>query len=240
LAAGLGGGSSDAATALVALSELWGLHMTGANLQNLAAALGSDVPFFLVGGTVLASDRGQVLEPLPELPGHWVVIVRPALDIPDKTRLMYSNITPREYTTGTVTRHIARMIQDRRCLEPGLIFNAFEWIACQRFERVDEIRQRVVEAGADHVRLCGAGPSLYAIYAEEPPARVVYERLRAEGLDAYIARTLSVRPEALPAVSPSASPSSQVGEGQPAEKRRSRKRPAPAPAPPAGAAEGAL
>lgn len=196
LAAGLGGGSSDAATALIALSDLWGLHMTAANLQNLAAVLGSDVPFFLVGGTVLASERGQTLQPLPDLPEHWVVLVRPALDIPDKTRLMYSNITPREYTTGTVTRHIARMLQDRRRLEPGLIFNAFEWIAYQRFERIDEVRQRFVDAGSDRVRLCGAGPSLYAIYADEPSAQAVYERLVAEGLDAYLVRTLAARPAA--------------------------------------------
>jgi len=197
IAAGLGGGSSDAATALVALSAMWGLQMTEANLQNLAAVIGSDVPFFLVGGTVLASERGQSLEPLPDLPVHWVVIVRPDLDIPGKTRLMYSNITPREYTSGTVTRHMARMIQDNRCLEPGLIFNAFEWVAYQRFERIDAVRQRFVDAGADRVRLCGAGPSLYAIYEDESPARAVYEQLDSEGLAPYIARTLTVRPQAL-------------------------------------------
>lgn len=196
LAAGLGGGSSDAATTLFALSSLWGLHMTADNLQNLAAALGSDVPFFLVGGTVLASERGQKLQPLPDLPEHWVVIARPALDIPDKTRLMYSHLTPREYTTGTVTRHMARLLQDDRRLEPGQIYNAFEWLACQRFERIDEVRQHFVDAGADRVRLCGAGPSLYAIYADESPARAVYDQLRGEGLDAYLARTLTVRPQA--------------------------------------------
>jgi 4-diphosphocytidyl-2-C-methyl-D-erythritol kinase len=233
LAAGLGGGSSDAATTLVALSELWGLRMSEANLQNLAAVLGSDVPFFLVGGTVLASERGQTLQPLPDLPEHWVVLVRPALDIPDKTRLMYSNITPREYSTGTVTRHMARMLQDSRRLEPGLIFNAFEWIAYQRFERIDEVRQHFVDAGADRVRLCGAGPSLYAIYPEEAPARGVYEQLRADGLDVYIARTLTVRPRVLPP-----SPADEPGEEKlparrsraksAAKKPRTRKKAAPA------------
>jgi 4-diphosphocytidyl-2C-methyl-D-erythritol kinase len=93
---------------------------------------------------------------------------------------------------------MARMIQDGRSLEPGLIFNAFEWIAYQRFERIDEVRQHFVDAGADRVRLCGAGPSLYAIYADEAPARAVYEQLQSEGLDPYIARTLAVRPQALP------------------------------------------
>jgi 4-diphosphocytidyl-2-C-methyl-D-erythritol kinase len=232
LAAGLGGGSSDAATALVALSALWGLHMTEDNLQNLAAVLGSDVPFFLAGGTVLASERGQTLQSLTDLPEHWVVIVRPAVDIPDKTRLMYSNITPREYTTGSVTRHMARMLQDKRSLEPGWIYNAFEWIACQRFERIDEVRQHFVDAGSDRVRLCGAGPSLYAIYPEQDPARAVYDRLRAEGLDAYIARTLTVRPQ-VPIPPPAGGPVeekpvSQSGRAKGgAKKPRARKKPAP-------------
>lgn len=196
VAAGLGGGSSDAATTLVALSRLWGLHMSESNLHNLAAALGSDVPFFLVGGTCLAQGRGEVLTPLPPLPEHWVVLVRPALEIPDKTALMYDQITQREYTSGSVTRHMARSIQDGRPLETGLIFNTFEWVAFRLFERIDAVRQQVVDAGADHVRLCGAGPSLYAIYAAEDSARDLAERLRAEGLEVYLTRTIQAHPAA--------------------------------------------
>lgn len=241
LAAGLGGGSSDAATTLVALSELWGLRMTESNLHNLASVLGSDVPFFLVGGTVLASERGQTLAPLPTLPEHWVVLVRPALDIPEKTRLMYSQVTPREYTTGTVTRHMARMMQDQQPLEPGLIFNTFEWIAYQRFERIDDARQQFVDAGADHVRLCGAGPALYAIYAQESPARAVYDRLSAAGLETYLTRTLAARPQAATPTQVRTPPPEEgraVG-GEPAKKGgRPRKRRAPkAKAPPQSEAE---
>lgn len=195
-AAGLGGGSSDAATTLVALSRLWGLSMTQANLQNLAAALGSDVPFFLSGGTCLAEGRGEVLTPLPALPEHWVVLIRPPLEIPDKTALMYANITRREYTGGSVTRHIARTLQQGRPLEPGLIFNAFEWVAYRLFEVIDVVRQQVVEAGADHVRLCGAGPALYAIYATEAPARALAARLREEELEVYLTRTIQAHPAA--------------------------------------------
>jgi 4-diphosphocytidyl-2-C-methyl-D-erythritol kinase len=196
VAAGLGGGSSDAATTLVALSHLWGLHMTAANLQNLAMVLGSDVPFFLVGGTVLAGGRGENLTPLPPLPEHWIVLVRPPLDIPEKTDLMYANLTRREYTSGSVTQHMARAIQEGRALEPGLIFNAFEWVAFRLFELVDLARQQVVDAGADHVRLCGSGPSLYAIYPQEAPARRLYERLQAEGLETYLVRTVQAHPQA--------------------------------------------
>lgn len=197
IGAGLGGGSSDAATTLVALSRMWGLHMTEANLNNLASALGSDVPFFLLGGTALAEGRGEILTPLPPLPEHWLVLILPPLEIPEKTSLMYGSLTPREYTSGSVTRHMVRSLQAGRPLEPGLIFNAFEWVAFRRFELVDAVRQRVVEAGADHVRLCGAGPALYAIYAEEAPARDLYERLRSEGLAVSLTRTIQARPTCL-------------------------------------------
>jgi 4-diphosphocytidyl-2-C-methyl-D-erythritol kinase len=196
VAAGLGGGSSDAATALVALSQLWGLRMTESNLSNLAAALGSDVPFFLRGGTVLAEGRGDQLTSLPPLAEHWVVVVFPSLTIPDKTALMYANLTHREYSSGSITRHLVRVIREGKPLEPGLIFNAFEWVAYRCFERIDRLRQQVVEAGADHVRLCGSGPSLYAIYAQEQPAQALVDRLQAEGLTVHLARTVEgpIRP----------------------------------------------
>lgn len=192
--AGLGGGSSDAAATLVALSSLWGLQMTEANLQNLGAALGSDVPFFLVGGTAVAEGRGEMVTPLPPLAPHWAVIVVPSLQLPDKTSLMYSRLTPREYTTGSVTQHLARRIRNGESLEIGLIFNAFEWVAFRHFEQIDLVRQRVVEAGADHVRLCGAGPSLYAIYPQEEAARAMAERLQQEGLDVHLVRTVEGHP----------------------------------------------
>jgi 4-diphosphocytidyl-2-C-methyl-D-erythritol kinase len=190
VAAGLGGGSSDAATTLMALSHLWGLGITEANLVNLAVALGSDVPFFLRGGTVLAEGRGEHLTSLPLLPEHWVVLVAPPLTIPDKTALMYANLTYREYSTGSLTRRMAQLIQDGNMLEPGLIFNVFEWVAYRCFERVDRLRQQVVDAGADHVRLCGSGPSLYAIYGQEETARALFERLQAEGVAVHLARTI--------------------------------------------------
>jgi 4-diphosphocytidyl-2-C-methyl-D-erythritol kinase len=195
VAAGLGGGSSDAATTLVALSDLWGLQMTASNLHNLAAALGSDVPFFLMGGTVLSAGRGDDLSPLPPLPEHWVVLMRPSINIPDKTQLMYANLSPREYTSGMIARHLARSIREGQPLQPGLIFNAFEWIAFRHFDLVDRARQLVVDAGADHVRLCGSGPTLYAIYPEEAPARELFERLQEEDLEVYLARTIEAKPE---------------------------------------------
>jgi len=81
IGAGLGGGSSDAAAALVLLDFLWGLHLQPYELQNLAAEIGSDVPFFLTGGLALATGRGEIIRPLPDLVDCGVVVCTPPLEV---------------------------------------------------------------------------------------------------------------------------------------------------------------
>ena len=74
VAAGMGGGSSDAAATIVALNRLWNLQLSPTEQRRLAAALGSDVPFFLTGGTALATGRGERITPLPPLPQYWIAL----------------------------------------------------------------------------------------------------------------------------------------------------------------------
>jgi 4-diphosphocytidyl-2-C-methyl-D-erythritol kinase len=81
LAAGLAGGSADAAAVLRGLNRLWGLGLKLAELENIGAALGSDVPFCLRGGTALATGRGEALAPLPPLPSVWVVLAKPPVAV---------------------------------------------------------------------------------------------------------------------------------------------------------------
>ena len=103
---GLGGASSDAAAALIALNQLWGLGMTTEDLALVAAGLGSDVPFFLWGGTALAQGRGEQITPLPPLPPVPVTLVCPRTTLPNKTASMYACLTPAHFSDGGVTRRI--------------------------------------------------------------------------------------------------------------------------------------
>src|SRR5262249_11610654 len=80
--AGLGGGSSDGAAVLVALNQLWQLGLDKGTLEQLAAALGSDVPFFVHGGTALIEGRGEVVHPLPDAEPLWLVLAQPAIGLP--------------------------------------------------------------------------------------------------------------------------------------------------------------
>ena len=95
LAAGLGGGSTDAAATLVGLCRLWERDLRRGELAALAAELGSDVPFFLYGGTALAEGRGERVTPLPPLRHADLVLVAPPIDLPAKTATLYRSLDPR-------------------------------------------------------------------------------------------------------------------------------------------------
>ena len=104
VASGLGGGSADAAAALWALDRLWDLRLPETQLSTLAARLGSDVPFFLQGGTALAQGRGERVTQLPPAPEAWFLVVRPPLEIPTKTATLYGMLDQRHWTKGKATK----------------------------------------------------------------------------------------------------------------------------------------
>ena len=104
IAAGLGSGSTDAAATLVGLNQLWELNLSLDKLTEPAAKLGSDVAFFLYGGTALAKGRGEQITPLPPAPEHWLVLLKPAIKpVPSKTAQLYSRLNPSHYTSGQHT-----------------------------------------------------------------------------------------------------------------------------------------
>jgi 4-diphosphocytidyl-2-C-methyl-D-erythritol kinase len=105
VAAGLGGGSSDAAAALIALDDLWELHLSDDELRLRAAELGSDVPFFLVGGTALAEGRGERVTPLPDPPTTWYVLSKPASGL--STAEVFGAVRSSDYSSGQVTHSLA-------------------------------------------------------------------------------------------------------------------------------------
>src|SRR5207253_4919427 len=122
-AAGLGGGSSDAAATLRGLNVLRGGALTGDALAAVAAGLGSDVPFFLRGGTQLAEGRGERLTPLPDVGESWLVIVTPPITLEQKTARLFGLLGPGEWSDGSVTRTLSAELAERRPIRPSLLFN---------------------------------------------------------------------------------------------------------------------
>ena len=190
VAAGLGGASSDAAAALLGLRRLWALDVSPATLRKLAGRLGSDVPFFLSGGTALATGRGDRLTPLPQPVERFAVIASPPGPAEEgKTARMYALLTPRGYSDGGPTAEVARRIGAGEPMGE-VPFNAFEAVAVQGSPSHDALCTRFREAGAHRALLCGAGPSMFALAGDEETARAIRDRVAGDGYRAYVARLL--------------------------------------------------
>jgi 4-diphosphocytidyl-2-C-methyl-D-erythritol kinase len=188
-AAGLGGGSSDAAAALRGLRRLWRLEMDDAELAATGASLGADVPFLLRGGTALAGGVGDRLEPLPDLPATWAVLYTPPYRVPEKTVRAYRGLEPGDWSDGAAAAAAAAAVRAGRRPELAGAPNAFERVAEALFPGLAEHRERLRQAGAPWVRLSGAGPTLFTLTPSRRTAEGVRRRLPA-GAAAWVVPTV--------------------------------------------------
>ena len=195
LVSGLGGDSSDAAAILRGLNQLWDLGLPLPALVELAWQLGSDVAFFLYGGTAMVRGRGEIVTPLPPLPHTWVVLVIPPVPrIPGKTERLYASLKPNHYTRGEITDRLAALLtggslEGERLLSN--IFNVFESVALDMFDRLREYREQFLKAGADCVHLAGSGPALFTLIKDKVQADKIYKNLQRQGLETYLVETLA-------------------------------------------------
>ena len=191
VAAGLGGGSSDAAATLMGLNLLWSLAFSKRDLVALAGQLGSDVPFFLSQGTALAEGRGERITPLPDLSDYWLVIaVPPITDTDRKTASLYRSLLAEWFTDGRHTAQATQCIKDGLQLESQDLFNVFEKAAPSVFQGLEEYWRQVEELSLCEFHLAGSGPALFALFTEEETATEAHKRLRPEGLATYLTRTV--------------------------------------------------
>ncbi len=195
---GLGGGSSDAAKVLLVLNHWWHLGLVQERLIELAASLGSDVPFFVPGGTALVEGRGERVTPLPDLPGMWVVLLKPPVAI--STPAVFRALTPADYTNGQATAALVAALGGSALPSPDGLINALEARVCQEYPAVAESRAAFIQAGASWVRMSGSGPTLFAPFPSLAEAAPVYQVLLSEGRQVWLTRTVS-RKEALALVS---------------------------------------
>jgi 4-diphosphocytidyl-2-C-methyl-D-erythritol kinase len=191
-AGGLGGGSSDAAAVLQSLNELWKLDLPWEKLGELAAGLGSDVPFFCCGSaTALARGRGDRVAALPALRRTWIVLAVPAIQVADKTRRMYARLDASRFTDGRYAERMAGLIQRGESVVSELCYNAFDDVAYSFFPGLDRYRLAFLAAGAGEVHVAGAGPVLFAIAEDKAGGLGIVEKLKRERIECYLVGTLS-------------------------------------------------
>jgi 4-diphosphocytidyl-2-C-methyl-D-erythritol kinase len=168
VAAGLGGGSSDAAAVLRALRVLWELNISTDELVEIGAQLGSDVPFFLCGGTAVASGRGALIDALPDAPQQSVLLSSRPPRVPiDKTARMYAALRPEHYTDGSRTEALAERIRCGEAVRDEDCFNVFESVLAE----VDPEAGAAFEAARDagkRPHLCGSGPTYFTLGSGAP------------------------------------------------------------------------
>ncbi len=191
LAAGLGGGSSNAAAVLLALRQWWHLPISSEDMLALAASLGSDVPFFLTQGLSLCKGRGELMTPLPAYwPAsmRWLLLVKPAISV--STADVFRHLPTSDYTDGVHTQAVYTVLLAKGEPFREDVHNALERGVLERYPKVAQAREAMLNAGAPFVRLSGSGPTLFAPFAELARASQARQRLQKQGYEVYLTRAI--------------------------------------------------
>lgn len=191
VAAGLGGGSSDAAATLLGLDRLWGLHLAKEELVECAAQLGSDVPFFLSGGTALAEGRGERISPLPTPPTSWLALAFQPNRLDNKTPAAYRALTPAHHTDGGITSRLANLLREGTALDNDSLSNVFDDVASSLFPGIDRAWDTLQMVSGAPVYLSGAGPTLFCLVDGPQQGKIVVKKCAKRGLDCRLVRTLA-------------------------------------------------
>ena len=174
--AGLGGGSSDAAAVLRALRALYAPDMTDTRLEEMAAQLGSDVPFFIRGGTALATGRGEKLKPLPDMPQCWLVIVKP--EESHSTAAMYAAIDNAPQRIGSDSLAVLEGLKsgDLAQIAAGM-GNDFQQVLPEG-SAVPAIVESLRQQGALNAQMTGSGSAVFGLFRRQEDAETAAKALK--------------------------------------------------------------
>ncbi|MFF2094439.1 MULTISPECIES: 4-(cytidine 5'-diphospho)-2-C-methyl-D-erythritol kinase [Paenibacillus] len=190
VAAGLAGGSSDAAAALRGLNRLWGLQISEDELCKLGAELGSDVPFCVTGGTALATGRGEKLEPIAAPPQCWVVLAKPPINV--STADVYGKFRANELKTHPSAADMISAIErgsfNDVCEGLG---NVLENVTLELHPEVLQLKESMQRLGADGVLMSGSGPTVFGLVSKEAKLARIYNGLRGFCKEVYVVRMLT-------------------------------------------------
>ncbi|PYM30414.1 MAG: 4-(cytidine 5'-diphospho)-2-C-methyl-D-erythritol kinase [Candidatus Rokuibacteriota bacterium] len=189
VAAGLGGGSTDAAAVLLGLNRLWRLRWPVARLDEVATGLGMDVPFFLRGGTALATGRGERVE---RLRGRslGLVLVNPRFAV--STAEMYARVTPAMYTDGRHAKTLCGGLGGRSAARVAAsLYNGLQEAAVAAHPPIGRMRAALLAAGALGALMSGSGPTVFGVARSFEHARQIRRRLTRGSWDCWAVRTLT-------------------------------------------------
>lgn len=189
VAAGLAGGSTNAAGVLLGLNYLYNLNFTIHELIEMAKTLGADVPFCLIGGTVLATGIGDRLKLLPPLKKTNIILVNPAVEV--STKDIYSKVNINKLSNKPdIDRALIAIEQgDIRKLIKSM-GNVLEPITEKLVPEVADIKKELLKSGADNALLCGSGPSVFAICIDSNKAKDIYNKYKNVYSNVFLCNTI--------------------------------------------------
>ncbi len=180
VAAGLAGGSADAAAALVGMNRLFHLRLSGEELMSRGVKIGADVPYCIMRGTALSEGIGEKLTELPPLPHCWILVAKPGISV--STKGVYTRLDEQK---GWEHPDIDGMV---RALEEGSLEgvterlgNVLELVTVPEYPVIAKIKQTMMEKGAEGALMSGSGPTVYGIFREEAQARIACSAVRKSG-----------------------------------------------------------
>lgn len=177
VAAGLGGGSADAAATLKALNEMWGIGLPMSELLFLGEQLGSDVPFCLVGGTALARGKGEQVLRLPPCPPLGLVLVKPPFSV--STGSVYQAFRFEQTVETPDNRAMVEAIRANDVSGiAGCLANALESVTTRMHPEITRIKEKLIEAGASGALMSGSGPTVFGLTPDLASARSVAARYK--------------------------------------------------------------
>jgi 4-diphosphocytidyl-2-C-methyl-D-erythritol kinase len=189
VAAGLGGGSTDAAATLVGLNRLWGLRWPAARLAEVAVTLGMDVPFFLRGGVAVGTGRGEKLEPVGGM-ALALVLVNPGVGA--STAAIYGGVSPAMYSDGGSVRRMLAALRSRRPARVAAsLANALERVAAPQYPQVRQMEAALLAAGALGAAMSGSGLTVFGVARSFDHARQIRARVTRGSWRCWAVRTLS-------------------------------------------------
>lgn len=181
IAAGMAGGSTDAAAVFHGLNELFGLSMDLEEMKSLGVTIGADVPYCIMGGTALSEGIGEILTQLPAPPKAYLLIAKPDINV--STKFVYENLH-----ADTLSYHpdIDGMVE---AIEEGSLKgitdrmgNVLETVTEKEYPVIGRLKEEMKKAGAENSLMSGSGPTVFGIYRQEDTARKAYETIKELGL----------------------------------------------------------
>lgn len=192
IAAGMAGGSSDAAAVLVGLNRIFQLGLTKQELMERSVKLGADVPYCILRGTALAEGIGEKLTRLPAMPKCHVLIAKPGIHV--STKMVYTNLRADELVSHPdIDGQIAAIRERdlRRAAE--LMGNVLETVTIPAYPVIGKIKEKMMAYGALGAMMSGSGPTVFGLFEDEEKARYAYEKMRRGSLakQVYLTRIMN-------------------------------------------------